>query len=56
MMDDKTRHTPSDEPGPMSDRVACVNYTVTELAPAGKLTAYRWAGEAIIKPDEYVWV
>ena len=43
-------------PEPMSDRVACVDYTVTEPPPAGKLTAYRWAGEASIKPDGYVWV
>ena len=40
----------------MIDRVACVDSTVTEPAPAGKLTAYRWAGEVSIKPDGYVWV
>jgi len=54
MTNDKTRHTPSDQPEPMSDRVACVDYTVTEPAPSGKLTAYRWAGQASITPGGYV--
>jgi len=43
-------------PEPMSDRVACLDYTVTEPAPEGKLTAYRWAGEAKVARDAFVWV
>ena len=43
-------------PEPMSDRVACLDYTVTEPAPEGKLTAYRWDGEAVIERDGLVWV
>ncbi|MEX0375358.1 metallophosphoesterase [Spiribacter pallidus] len=43
-------------PEPMSDRVACLDYTVTEPAPEGKLTAYRWDGEALIDWDGFVWV
>lgn len=43
-------------PEPMSDRVACLDYTVTELAPEGKLTAYRWDGKVVIKRDGFLWV
>lgn len=43
-------------PEPMTDRVACLDYTVTEPAPEGKLTAYRWTGEPIIRADQFVWV
>jgi len=43
-------------PEPMSDRVACLDYTVTEPAPAGKLTAYRWDAQFIMSSDRFVWV
>jgi len=43
-------------PEPMSDRVACVDYTVTEPAPEGKLTAYQWEGAEFINRDALVWV
>lgn len=43
-------------PEPMSDRVACLDYTVTEPAPEGKLTAYRWSGEKSVNREEFVWV
>ena len=43
-------------PKPMSDRVACLDYTVTESPPAGKLVAYRWAGEASLQGDRFIWV
>ena len=43
-------------PEPMSDRVACLDYTVTDPPPGGKLTAYRWAGERSVRRDGFVWV
>ena len=43
-------------PEPMSDLVACLDYTVTEPAPEGKLTAYRWNGEPVLRVDRFVWV
>jgi hypothetical protein len=43
-------------PEPMSDRVACLDYTVTEPAPEGKLTAYRWTGESQITSDRFLCV
>ena len=43
-------------PAPMSDRVACLDYTVTEPAPEGKLTAYRWRGEPKINSHRFLWV
>jgi hypothetical protein len=43
-------------PEPVSDRVACLDYTVTEPAPEGRLTAYRWDGEVLIHWDGFVWV
>lgn len=43
-------------PEPMSERVACLDYTVTEPAPEGGLMAYRWDGEALIDWDGFVWV
>ena len=43
-------------PEPMSERVACVDYTVTELAPTGKLTVYRWNGEQKVSPVRFSWV
>lgn len=43
-------------PEPMSNRVACLDYTLTKSAPVGKLTAYRWEGEAVIRRDGFVWV
>ena len=43
-------------PAPMSDRVACLDYTVTEPAPEGKLTAYRWRREPKINSHRFLWV
>ena len=43
-------------PAPMSDRVACVDYTVTDPAPAGKLTAYQWNNDKQICNSGFVWV
>lgn len=41
------------EPAPLSNRVACVDYSV---AKDGKLAAYRWDGETEIQADKFVWV
>ena len=41
------------EPGPLSERVACIDYSV---AKGGKLAAYRWNGEAAPVKDNFVCV
>ena len=41
------------EPAPLADNVACVDYSV---AKNGKLVAYRWDGETILKKDHYQFV
>ncbi|KAF0285812.1 metallophosphoesterase [Spiribacter sp. SSL99] len=43
-------------PAPVSDRVACLDYTVTDPAPVGKLTSYRWDGEQNLNSDRFLWV
>ena len=42
-------------PEPISDRVACLDYTVTEPAPEGKLAAYQWSAERSINREGFVW-
>jgi len=42
------------EPTPLSDNIACVDYSVANKA--GKLVAYRWDGEKVLRKDKYVWV
>ena len=44
----------SGSPGPLSERVACVDYSVAR--PGGKLVAYRWSGEQQIDMKNYVLV
>jgi hypothetical protein len=41
------------EPSPLSDRVACVDYSV---AKGGKLAAYRWDGESVLRREKFVGV
>ena len=41
------------EPGPLSERVVCVDYSV---AKGGKLAAYRWTGEILPLRDNFVCV
>ena len=41
------------EPGPLSERVVCIDYSV---AKGGKLAAYRWNGEAVPVNDNFVCV
>ena len=41
------------EPEPLTDRVACVDYSV---AKDGKLCAYRWEGEANLDASRFLWV
>lgn len=40
-------------PGPMSDRVACVDYSI---ALGDKLCAYRWDGESVLDASKFRWV
>jgi diadenosine tetraphosphatase ApaH/serine/threonine PP2A family protein phosphatase len=41
------------EPAPLSDCVACLDYSVAE---GGKLCAYRWDGESRLSRERFVWV
>ena len=40
--------------GPLASNVACLDYSVA--SPKGKLTAYRWNGEAELKEESYVQI
>ncbi len=44
------------EPSPMSDHIACLDYSAVDPAPEGKLTAYRWDGEHRLDPARFIWV
>lgn len=39
-------------PKPLSDNCACLDYSI---AKGGKLVAYQWRGEKILKNDHFVW-
>lgn len=41
-------------PAPVAPNVACVDYSVAK--PGGKLVAYRWEGEPVLKKDRFHWV
>ena len=41
-------------PPSLESNVACVDYSVAK--PGGKLMAYRWNGEKILKARSYIWV
>ena len=41
------------EPSPLSNLVACVDYSV---AKGGKLAAYRWNGESVLRREHFVAV
>lgn len=43
------------EPAPLSEHVACLDYSVAGDR-GGKLCAYRFAGEAELREESYVWV
>lgn len=44
----------SGQPRPMSDQVACVDYSVAR--PGGRLVAYRWSGEQKLIQDNFTWI
>ena len=44
---------PEGGPGPLSDRVACVDYSV---AKGGLMTAYRFDGETVLSPEHFMTV
>ena len=40
------------DPAPLSDNVACLDYSVAKL---GKLVAYQWSGEAVLTQDNFTY-
>ncbi len=42
----------SGEPKPLTDKVSCLDYTVTS---GGDLVAYRWSGETKLNKKNFVW-
>jgi hypothetical protein len=42
------------EPAPLAPNIACLDYSVAK--PGGKLLAYRWDGEQVLRPDKFTWV
>lgn len=42
------------DPEPLADNIACLDYSVAK--PGGRLVAYRWDGERLLRRDKYVWV
>ena len=44
----------SGEPERLETNVACLDYSVAK--PGGKLVAYRWDGEKVLRPASFVWV
>lgn len=43
-------------PEPLSDSVACVDYSVAAAKGDRKMCAYRWQGEVRLKPEHFVWI
>lgn len=46
----------SGTPAPITPTVACLDYSVGLPAPDGKLCAYRWDGESVLRPAHFAWV
>ncbi|PCM45953.1 metallophosphoesterase [Marinobacter sp. ANT_B65] len=44
------------EPAPLSDRIACLDYSVAGGNRGGKLCAYRFDGEVSLRSQCFVWV
>lgn len=44
------------DPEPLSDRVACLDYSIGKGTSSGKLCAYRWSGEATLSKENFTWV
>lgn len=42
------------DPEPLAKNIACLDYSVAK--PGGKLSAYRWSGEAVLNPENFIWV
>lgn len=45
----------SGAPTPLSDKIACLDYSIGKGDPSGKLVAYRWEGEETLSADNFVW-
>jgi hypothetical protein len=46
----------SGTPQRLSERMACLDYSIGKGTRKGKLCAYRWHGEATLREDGFVWV
>lgn len=44
------------EPAPLSDHIACLDYSVAGGGPDRKLCAYRFDGRSKVDPESFVWV
>ena len=42
------------DPAPLARNIACLDYSVAK--PGGRLTAYRWDGEQVLKKERFIWV
>lgn len=42
-------------PAPLNKQIACLDYSIAGGSDR-KLCAYRWDGEAILKPEQFIWV
>ena len=42
------------QPMPLANNIACLDYSVA--IRGGRLTAYRWDGEQVLKNERFVWV
>ncbi|MEX1196335.1 MAG: metallophosphoesterase [Pseudohongiellaceae bacterium] len=43
-------------PEPLTKHIACLDYSVAAKKGNGKLVAYRWEGESVLRAEGFVWV
>jgi len=46
----------SGTPAPLTSTMACLDYSVGLAPPGGKLCAYRWDGESVLRQSHFTWV
>ena len=44
------------EPAPLNKHIACLDYSVAGGGNGGKLCAYRFGAEAILRQENFAWV
>lgn len=44
------------DPAPLNDHIACLDYSIAAKNGNGKLCAYRWDGEQVLRRENFVWV